>query len=64
MVKGYRRGPDKIPSIRTRKREKIKRNCMMCSKEFLSEGNHNRICDACKLTEEWEMGNDYSITRQ
>jgi hypothetical protein len=32
--------------------------------DFKSEGIHNRICSLCKGTEEWEMGNDYSIMQQ
>ena len=48
---------------------KIKKNytirpCLACKGDFKSEGIHNRICDLCKGTEEWEMGNDYSIIKQ
>ena len=41
-----------------------KRDCMMCYQPFQSEGIHNRICNLCKGTEEWEMGNDYSFMQQ
>jgi len=40
------------------------RPCLSCNEDFKSEGNYNRICNLCKGTEEWEMGNDYSIMRQ
>lgn len=48
---------------------KIKKNytvrqCLSCNDDFHSEGIYNRICDLCKGTEEWEMGNDYSIMQQ
>ena len=40
------------------------RKCMMCGNNFKSSWIGNRICDACKLTEEWKTGNDYSIMEQ
>jgi len=48
---------------------KIKKNytvrpCLSCNEDFKSEGIHNRICNLCKGTEEWEMGNDYSFMKQ
>ena len=42
-------------------KNKRKRNCMRCNKEFMSQGNHNRICYWCKDTDDWRYGNDYSI---
>ena len=45
------------------KKEKKVRNCMRCNKEFMSQGNHNRICYWCKETDDWRYGNDYSIMK-
>jgi len=45
------------------KKEKAKKNCMMCYKPFMSEGNHNRICSGCKETDDWHYGNDYGVSR-
>ena len=42
---------------------KKKRDCMMCYKPFISEGNYNRICYDCKQTDDWYYGNDYSIMK-
>lgn len=34
---------------RMRKKDNTKRrNCISCNDEFLSEGPHNRMCDACR----------------
>jgi Zn finger protein HypA/HybF involved in hydrogenase expression len=46
------------------KKNLSKRKCLSCEEEFNSEGIHNRICPLCKGTEEWEMGNDYSVMQQ
>tara|TARA_B100000700_G_C14761797_1_gene722507 strand:- start:275 stop:475 length:201 start_codon:yes stop_codon:yes gene_type:complete len=45
------------------KKEKKEKECMMCSRDFMSEGNHNRICDSCKLSYDWKYGNDYGFVR-
>ena len=45
------------------KKEKKEKECMMCSRYFMSEGNHNRICDSCKLSYDWKYGNDYGFVR-
>ena len=45
------------------KKEKKKRDCMMCYKPFMSEGNHNRICWRCKNTDDWAYGNDYGVIK-
>lgn len=29
------------------------RKCLKCGKPFMSEGNHNRKCETCKLMEDW-----------
>jgi Uncharacterized protein conserved in bacteria len=29
------------------------RRCMRCTRLFMSEGKHNRICDPCKSSEDW-----------
>ena len=42
---------------------KKERDCMMCHKPFMSEGNHNRICYDCKQTDDWYYGNDYSFIK-
>ena len=34
-----------------------KRKCLMCLKQFSSEGPGNRICDECKKTPEYKFGN-------
>ena len=45
------------------KKEKKEKECMMCNRDFMSEGNHNRICDSCKLSYDWKYGNDYGFVR-
>ena len=45
------------------KKEKKEKECMMCSRYFMSEGNHNRICDSCKSSYDWKYGNDYGFVR-
>ena len=38
--------------------DKIKdRKCLMCLKQFLSEGPGNRICGECKKTPQYKLGN-------
>jgi hypothetical protein len=32
------------------------RRCLMCSKKFVSEGRHNRICRKCKSSQIWREG--------
>ena len=40
------------------------RICMMCRKEFMSEGIGHRICDKCKTTSDYKQGVDtYKIGR-
>jgi len=39
------------------------RECMMCYKPFESIWNGNRICSVCKATDDWQYGNDYSVSR-
>ena len=34
-----------------------KRKCLMCFKQFNSEGPGNRICGECKKTPEYKLGN-------
>ena len=34
------------------------RDCMMCYEPFISEGSYNRICSACKETDDGQDGND------
>ena len=36
-----------------------KRDCLRCSRPFFSTGPGNRVCDACKDTDDWRMGNDF-----
>jgi len=45
------------------KKEKVKRDCMMCYKPFMSEGKHNRICWYCKDSDDWRYGNDYGMIK-
>jgi len=33
--------------------------CLSCSRPFMSAGNHNRVCKACKSCGAWASGNDY-----
>lgn len=32
------------------------RKCLRCEKTFKSEGIHNRICNTCKLSSDWQFG--------
>ena len=41
---GYKKPKPKV--------DKKERECMMCYKPFISEGKHNRICSACKETDD------------
>ena len=34
------------------------RPCLRCETRFYSAGRHNRICDSCKSSSEWQSGND------
>ena len=52
---GYKKPKPKV--------DKKERECMMCYKPFISEGKHNRICSACKETDDWHYGNDYGIMK-
>lgn len=45
------------------KKEKKEKECMMCNKNFMSEGNYNRVCDSCKLSHDWKYGNDYGFVK-
>jgi hypothetical protein len=45
------------------KKNYIEKNCMMCYRPFMSEGNHNRICCGCKQTDDWQYGNDYKVMK-
>jgi|TARA_R100000426_G_scaffold80764_1_gene58612 hypothetical protein len=45
------------------KKEKKEKECMMCNKNFMSEGNYNRVCDNCKLSHDWKYGNDYGFVK-
>ena len=38
--------------------EKIKRNCNICSQEFVAENKFIRFCDLCKQEEEYKFGYD------
>ncbi len=51
------------PATTRAKKEKVEKNCMMCYKPFMSEGNHNRICSGCKETDDWHYGNDYGVSK-
>lgn len=37
------------------------RCCLRCRSQFFSEGPGNRICGACKNTDEWRSGGGYQI---
>jgi len=64
VKKSYRRGPDKQIASRVATKNKMKRECMCCNKQFLSEGIHNRICNGCKATDYYKTGQDYSMMEQ
>ena len=64
LKRTYRRGPDKQIANRVPTKKKKKRNCMMCTKPFLSEWSGNRICNNCKATDYYKSGQDYSIMEQ
>lgn len=51
---------DRVPGYGQRKDKKklTVRKCLCCSKEFKSEGIHNRVCDPCKNTSAWRGGNN------
>ena len=34
------------------------RSCIICKRDFQSEGIHNRVCGACKNTANWRDGDD------
>ena len=53
---GYKKPKPKV--------DKKERDCMMCTKPFLSEWSGNRICNNCKATEYYKSGQDYSIMEQ
>lgn len=42
--------------IATRQPNMSERVCLSCSEIFKSEGIHNRICDGCKESDEWQAG--------
>ena len=52
---GYKKPKPKV--------NKNERDCMMCYKPFISEGNHNRICYDCKQTDDRYYGNDYKVMK-
>ena len=64
LKRTYRRGPDKLIGNRVATKKKKKRNCMMCTKPFLSEWSGNRICNNCKGTEYYQTGQDFSVMGQ
>lgn len=33
------------------------RMCLSCRRKFPSEGAHHRICDGCKILQDWSGGN-------
>lgn len=42
------------------------RRCLCCGQDFVSEGQHNRVCAGCKTTSAWRAGDarDFSNGRQ
>ncbi len=34
------------------------RRCLMCGRDFVSEGSHNRVCKRCKETNAWRSPPD------
>lgn len=54
IARELRLHPDRVETalerVETRRRNALrkKRNCLRCSNEFLSDGPHNRLCDACR----------------
>jgi len=46
----------KSPRHRIAKGNRMSKKCLSCCGNFLSEGPHNRICDACKTTSAWQAG--------
>ena len=34
----------------------VRRTCLKCRAPFQSEGRHNHICESCKGTVEWRLG--------
>lgn len=40
-----------LEQVRTPAAERKSRKCLMCEREFESEGVHNRICRRCKASQ-------------
>lgn len=40
-------------------RPKQRRACLSCGETFLSAGNGHRVCDECKRSEAYRLGNEY-----
>lgn len=38
-----------------------KRRCMRCTRLFASEGKHNRICDTCKESDDWNSSSPFFV---
>ncbi len=36
------------------------RSCLSCRRTFFSEGPGNRICNSCKDSPQWDLGNDFA----
>ena len=43
-----------------KRQEYEERECLKCRRLFASEGKHNRVCSACKLTSSWQSGSDWA----
>lgn len=52
---GRRAGGSGEPPTRARSGTR-RRDCLLCSAAFPSQGPHQRICDACKETDNWRNG--------
>lgn len=37
------------------------RRCLRCAEAFRSEGAHNRVCDRCKESDDWQTGPDCQL---
>lgn len=40
------------------------RECRKCDQDFVSQGKHNRVCGACKETDEWHEPTGRRLNRQ
>lgn len=56
-VKGLRKKTETI-SKPAQPKNIIRRRCLSCNQDFMSEGPHNRVCQPCKSHEAWQAGVD------